>query len=533
MATAANASSYNIPFAIFSAANEAAILLFELIQAHVSPPNLINRGNTIGYQLSLPLTSHDAEPDDSSMKWLVGAGPSPALLEKGVRYINPDILLCTPGATPASRAVRSHIKDIHGVIEFHRLSGVLRFRTFCSRSVIYERGDIHDNDLELNLDKWGKGETCVLRREKNYLRFGPYHFYLQFMAQTEESYGMLTDYLNEHITNNCHGLNPSCLFNFIPKPSPYLRIWRNIWLHNEIPTTHIITGVNIYTGHPIAIKKIHNTEVVRTRRQVIDQLRTALHYKDTQDGGILGVFDIWCSHQTSPPCLFNINRHKTLDRCQNTFYSMPLAEYNFLDLPWSKVAYEVRLSYIHQTLLGLADLHEQGIVHGNIRPESLLILASIKHTLYTDTKIPTAKKAVLSFSTSQRTKTTIDLDETKLDIWALAASWLHAFIRIPSHFKVATKHDHCLLQGQISTKIKEYPSRQPFLALLYQMLAWEPHHRLSVAEVLASDAWQCIQVERQKSETKKRKQKDLMQSARVKRVRVLSPDVEDCRVIEP
>ncbi|KAL7963324.1 hypothetical protein V8C34DRAFT_267889 [Trichoderma compactum] len=204
-----------------------------------------------------------------------------------------------------------------------------------------------------------------------------------------------TSHLNKYMTMNYHGLNPSRLFNFIPKPSPYYKTWRNIWLHNEIPTTHIITGVNIYTGHPIAIKELHNEDLVGRRRQIIDRLQIALHYKDTQDKGILGICDIWCTHQMAS-----------------------------------------RLSYFHQTLLGLAELHEQGIVHGNIRPESLIILANAKRTRHTDFKAPAIKRAVLSFSMSQvwkkmldttrvciapevwrkRTRTTMDLDETKLDI---------------------------------------------------------------------------------------------------------------------
>ncbi|KAL7938082.1 kinase-like domain-containing protein [Trichoderma chlorosporum] len=551
-ATNLNASSTEIPFAFFSAANEAAILLFELIQAKVSSPTLICRGKTIGYQLSLLSSSDDAEADGSTRRWTLGAGPSPALLEKGLKPTEPNLLLCIPGETPASAAVRSHIKDTHGVLEFNKASGVLRFRTFCNRPIIFERGDLHDNDLVLDLDEWGNGKSCVLRREHNYLRFGPYRFCLQFVVKTREDFKMFTKHLDNRIANNYHGLNPSCLFNLIPKPSPYHNVMGNIWLHNEIPTTHIITGVNIYTGHPVAIKKIRNSEIARTRQEVANRLRIALDTKDTQDGGILGVFDIWCSHQTSSPCLLDTNRQKTLDSCRDTFYSTPLAKYNFLDLPWGNTTYKERLSYAHQTLLGLAKLHEQGIVHGNIRPGSLLVLASPKKTSDPDAQAPTTTRAVLSLSTSQvwrkmldttcvciapeiwqqNTRTTADLDETKLDIWALAASWLHIFLQIPGHFKVATKEYHGVLQGQIKMKMTGTSSWKTLFALLDRMLAWEPHDRPSVAEILASDAWQPVREEKEKAEMERRKRKTEMQSSDVKRVRVISPEAEDCRVFE-
>lgn len=37
----------------------------------------------------------------------------------------------------------------------------------------------------------------------------------------------------------------------------------------------------------------------------------------------------------------------------NEYYTLPLAEYNFESMPWSKVDFENRLSYFHQTLVGL------------------------------------------------------------------------------------------------------------------------------------------------------------------------------------
>lgn len=41
------------------------------------------------------------------------------------------------------------------------------------------------NDDDLILDILGKRNTCVLRRERNHLRFGQYSFALEFIARDE------------------------------------------------------------------------------------------------------------------------------------------------------------------------------------------------------------------------------------------------------------------------------------------------------------------------------------------------------------
>ncbi|KAH6605372.1 hypothetical protein Trco_007079 [Trichoderma cornu-damae] len=562
MATAPNAPPRQIPFLVFSAANEAASLLFELIQAKASPPCLISNENTIGYHLSLPLSPDDADADADEdgaesgssgfMRWIIGAGPPPSVVEKRLKHAHPHVLLCTPGDTPASNAVRSHVKDLHAIVKFHPSSGVLMLQTFCDRPIVYERGDVHDQDLTLGLDEWGNGKTCVLRRERNYLRFGPYRFLLEFVAQTRGNYDMFTAHLNEHINGEFHGLNPSRLFNFIPMPSPYHKTLWNVWLHHRIPTTGITAGVNIHTGRPVAVKKVWNKDVARTRRRVIDRLQMALQYRDSRDGGILGIVDIWCDHQTSPPCLFNTHDKEMVDECRHTFYSMPLASYNFLDLPWTKVANNIRLAYLHQTLLGLANLHRQGLVHGNIRPGSLLVLGDAKHAPRADAEALETKRAAICFSMSrvekkmfdatricippevwQNKRATARLDEAKGDVWALAASWLYAFILPPSTFKVATRQDHLQMQAQLDRQVRQNSSLEPFVALLRRMLAWEPQHRPSAAEALESDAWQSVWADKQRTEErKKRKRTAQMRPDGVRRVRVLSPNIEDVRVIE-
>lgn len=569
MAAASICLPRDIPFATFTAANDAAVLLLELIQAKASPPTLISSGNTIGYHISLPISSDSSSPDHNDshsasdsqtlrssklVEWQIGAGASSTLADKGLGYINPDILLCAPGDTPASHAIRNYIKDFHAYITFHPSSGVLRLMTVCDRPIIYEQGDMHDNDLTLRLDEWGKAMTCVLRRERNFLRFGPYRFLFKFVTQTRQNFDRFTAYMNGVIKSDFHGLNPSRLFNFIPMPSPYHETSWNVWLHHKIPTTNVTTGVDIYTGQPVAVKKLWNREISKTRQDVVQRLKMALQSKHTHDSGILGIIDIWCSHQTSPPCIFNASNSEMLDECRYTFYSMPLAGYNFLDLPWTKLEQDTHLAYFHQTLLGLSALHEQGLIHGNIRPSSLLILANTAHTSYTTTKALSTKMAVLSLSMSQVERkpcdttricvapeawqkinggSTTTLDETKLDIWALATSWLYTFMRPPDNFKIVTERDYLQMQTQVQYRIKRLSILGPFAPLLNQMLDWEPERRPTAVEALASNAWQPVWDEKQRREDKmKQKRKAKMQSNGAKRVRVLSPGTEDYKIME-
>ncbi|KAL7894171.1 kinase-like domain-containing protein [Trichoderma sp. SZMC 28014] len=243
-----------------------------------------------------------------------------------------------------------------------------------------------------------------------------------------------------------------------------------------------------------------------------------------------------------------------IDECQHTFYSIPLARYSFLDFHWTKLEHDTRLAYFHQTLLGLSAMHEQGLVHGNIRPSSLLVLANATHKSYTTTKALSTKKAVLSLSMSQTERklydtTSIciapevwekingrpraDLDEAKLDIWALATSWLYTFMRPPDNFKIETERDYLQMRGQVQYRIQRISSLGTFAPLLHQMLAWKPEQRPSAAEALRSTAWQSVWDEKRRREDEmKQKRKAKAQSDGTKRVRVLSPGAEDYKTIE-
>lgn len=130
-------------------------------------------------------------------------------------------------------------------------------------------------------------------------------------------------------------------------------------------------------------------------------------------------------------------------------------------------------------------------------------------------------------------RSTTDLDEAKLDIWALATSWLYTSMRPPDNFRIVTERDYLQMQGQVQYRIKRLSFLGPFAPLLNQMLAWEPEQRPSAAEALASTAWQPVWDEKRRREDKmKQKRKAKAQSDGTKRVRVLSPGTEDYKTLE-
>jgi serine/threonine protein kinase len=299
-----------------------------------------------------------------------------------------------------------------------------------------------------------------------------------------------------------------------------------------------MSGVDIYTGCPVAVKKVEIK--AKTRQHILRRLQVACQYKDKLHKGVLGVIDTWCGHKPSPPCLFN-KRSETVNRCRHVSYSMPLAEHDFLNMPWVKISTNTRLLYFYQTLTGLAELHRQDITHGNILPGSLLILADTKGDPTSDSRsLP--KRAAISLYIRRLEKPNAsvcvapevwkpeeDLDESKADIWALAASWLFAFVRPPSNIKI-TQESYHTLQKTLDNQSKKGFIPDPFATLLRQMLAWDPQDRPSAADALANETWGPVLTHgRSLEDDRKRKRMEKMQnsSTHTRRVRVLSPDVTD------
>ncbi|KAH6606231.1 hypothetical protein Trco_005384 [Trichoderma cornu-damae] len=427
-----------------------------------------------------------------------------AIIKRDLDHVKPDILLCPPEGTLGATIARRSIKDIHATLHFHPKSKVLMLTAASSRPIVYEHGGTDHEDLELS---YPDGKSCVMRRSQNFLRIGDYRFVLEFVARGQDRDGVNV------ASSSYRSLHPLPLFN--PGPMAYSKTCWNVWLHDKIPNTSITAGVNIYTGEPVAVKRLQKKTALRpyTKRR----LQVACQYDKKLEKRVLGVID-------------------------QIFYSTPLAKYSFGDMPWQEVKIENRHALFHQTLVGLAELHEKNIIHGNILPESLLILAEDKPaTAANDQTL--AWRAAISLNMQQAKKRNASvcvapevwetekkeaLDRTKLDIWALGASWLFAFTVPPKNTKMR-EQVYRGLQKTLDCYTDKGSITKPLAKLLRQMLAWEPHDRPSVTEALASDAWQTIKDEKQEEEDRrKRKRIEMIQGGNSgeKRVRVLSPDLD-------
>jgi serine/threonine protein kinase len=369
-------------------------------------------------------------------------------------------------------------------------------------------------------------QSCVMRRSQNFIRFGDYHFVLEFVEHEDKV--SVQPYRGLHLPRTLGRASTA-----------YSKTSWNIWLHNRIPDTSVFSGVNIYTGEPVAIKHLPNRTALMPYTR--NRLQIGRQYDESRDNDILGILDVWCEHNISPPC--SANSHQNIDdnTCKRTFYSMPLAMKSFYDMPWAEIEFEKRLPLLHHTLVGLAELHQQNIIHGNILPESLLIFT--KPGLMTKGKSP-PERAVISLNMRKRKKQpgasicvapeiwerqserNEELDETKLDIWGLAASWLYAFIIPPKQFKI-TEQTYKRIRVSLDAQCKRGNIKEPLAKLLCRMLSWEPQDRPSAADAPTDEVWKPIRDQQQDEEdSRKRKRADMMKSGD-KRVRVLSPNLDE------
>ncbi|KAK4231492.1 putative serine threonine protein kinase [Podospora fimiseda] len=543
-----------VQFASFLPDNAAAVHLLETVQASSSSPAcLISDEDTIAYLLSLPPLSDIPDGDEAlasaNGRWRIGAGPSQRLIEKGVACAKIDILLCPLGNTPGTKRARESIKSAHAVLFFHPESGVLVLRNVCSKPIIYQNGDADGEDLTIYGGVKGR-DSCVLFRERNCLQFGDYHFVLEFNLDP-----LNHDRFREQrdaILSFSHG-RPSRHLALVPTEE-HIRCW-DIRIHHLLSYgahgSQVYCGVQLHTGKPVAVKKMRYKR--DSQHRIRKELEVASLFSDS-DSGVHGLIASWCEHGDSPPC--------RLDKCvskedhEDVYYSMPLAEYDFESMPWAQLDFVERLGYFYQTLSGLIKLHKKEIYHGRIRPISLLIMPETS-PLPTERESSALKpshhlpaKAVISPAVSPKpygkpshpecwvapevyTSTAETPCTTKMDIWALAASWLPAFVVVPSNVKINQRTYRVMIKT-VEDQHQKAKITGAFRNLLLKMLAWDPEERPTGEEALAHDAWAPFLMQKElHGERMRRERNKRIQDAKlgaiegVKKVRVLSPEVED------
>ncbi|KAL6896314.1 hypothetical protein GGI43DRAFT_112970 [Trichoderma evansii] len=359
--------------------------------------------------------------------------------------------------------------------------GALVLQAHCNQqSIIYEQGGIYDEDVQLQAT--GR-EKCVMRRTQNFLRFGDYRFVLEFLSK--DGGQVNSEVQPNNIRHDNHGLYYP--LRLVSAPMIYCAISYNVWLH-PIPHTSRTSGVNIYTGEPIAVITLENNAMSRRARSL---LRIACQCFDKPHKGVLGAIDVWCKHKR-----LNLSYISGLETslycCSQISYSTPLAKYNFRNMQWPYLEYRQRLLYFYQTLLGLSELHQQDTFHGQIMPESLVLVEDVRDA-EPDKNQPPLLRALLSLSIDplgkhlasicvppELCKTgTGKMDKFKADIWALAASWLFAFLRPPDNARMNSE-TYRTLHISIDSQAKKGWIQEPFASLLRQMLALKPQDLLNM-----------------------------------------------------
>lgn len=375
---------------------------------------------------------------------------------------------------------------------------------------------MNNQDVVIYGETSKRDRSCVLRRRQNFLRFGPYRFLLEFTVSPLQQ-----DEFSKRI-NRHHPHHPGDPSSLVPTTDEEPEILWNVWLHQKIPSSlSVWSGVDIQDGQPVAVKAL--LYKAETRQYTIDQLDLASHYNGRPAKGILGIIETWCDHWRSPPCLFRAS--SDLDHCRKTYFSMPLAEQNFLHDCWRQFKTMESATYLYHTLRGLAELHNQGFIHGNIRPELLLIheKRAFISLCMNKAERPDASVCVAPDFWQSRNRES-DLDAAKLDVWALAASWLYRCLNAPPDLMV-TQRSHASIQETLRRRNESGDIKGPLYRLFRRMLAWEPNDRPSVNEALEDEAWRPILAPRVVARKRKRTQTDDDGEDQSKQVRLAIPRV--------
>jgi hypothetical protein len=390
-----------IPFASFFAYNAAALHLLELVQASspraglefaniVDDESNTTDAETLAYILSV----------SGDYRWRVGAGPSTSMTSKISSSCKVDFLLSPPGDSLGAKKARQFIDTNHAVLYFHPKSGMLMLRNTRSKPIIYRHGQVTGEDLELV-----RG-SCVLFRERNYLRFGEYEFVVAFNLDKRQhaKFKIHRDYVTFLHNENAYGnyTRPSRHLALVPAQKHYTL--GSVRIHNKLLKglhSDLYSGVHLHTGQPVAVKKMRYTATTMSwfqrEIQAADTFRGSCEH-------VLGMLDRWRMHNGTA-CKVSCEAPEH----QDEYYSLPLAEYDFETMPWTKIKFPGRLGYMYQTLIGLGKLHEKKITHGRIRPRCLMIVSGYESAAgasesRTPFVLPTGAAISLSVSTYSRDK---------------------------------------------------------------------------------------------------------------------------------
>lgn len=546
-------------FATLFARNAAAIHLLEAVQDHAVPDTylseclIIGVDDEIGYDIKLEVSTAERRDKRDSQTlgiWRIGSGVSWKSGLSRNRGTGVELLLCPPSGSGAGfKCARRSIGALHAQLFFHPDSGVLVLRSVCDRPIFVVAGDI-------TIDRRSEdGTSCVLPRMTNLLRFGDYDFSLDFedmylsLEQADSMKATRDDILLKQ------GAYPSSHLDMFPSPGG--RICGYVWVHRLLDRdacSSVHSGVRLPDGRPVALKRLAYT--AETRSSVMHELEIVAMFGETCRG-VLGKIDkSWCEHGISPPCRLGKPCEGGPDDEELIYYIRALAEFDFASLPWPDLEPEARMDLCYQTLAGLGEIHRRAMIHGRIQPRSLVLLPTLESerpVLAGGAGPPRhpwqlPMRAAISSLSSVRAgphrwgeppaaagpwvapevwgSNEEEPFTDKADVWALAASWMHALFRADSDCdallpaKVDDKSGHELLLRLVKQMRSEGSITRPFCDLVLSMLSWDATARPSVSEALCHAAWESLLNRRQLD----REDRMRVPQGMAKKVRLLSPE---------
>ncbi|KAI9676520.1 MAG: hypothetical protein M1817_000678 [Caeruleum heppii] len=407
-------------------------------------------------------------PKSRSLGWVMGSGRQDDLGEAGV-----DFLL-----TSRSKAYR--VRGRHARLVHNLSTGILMIQTDYNRRVLL------DGKLSI------QGGKQAITTTSTGIILGDLAYSLVFTNLNEDVYKAQLSALRTEVGMTDSEPPPS--LGPIPSATHYDIMGYTVQgVFAEGSTCTVAAGIKKDEGSAVAVKRMkrnkHNFDSIQKEIDVLRRIgqhpRVCCLVEDLFSGG---------SDKAA-------GRHQ-IDEV-HLIYS-PLAMKSFFDVIESDLSDDHRAVLVKQSLQGIAYIHQQGIMHRDIKPRNMALTSehkpraiiidfglaswderSIDHRVGT---IAYLAPEVMELKTGQGSQS---YDKT-IDIWALGLSALELFMRQHTSHKPIDR----VRYDTFTRALDSDPSKSvPLHRLLGRMLQWEPTQRISASGALLDPALCAVDAE--------------------------------------
>ncbi|KAF7509015.1 hypothetical protein GJ744_008410 [Endocarpon pusillum] len=379
-----------------------------------------------------------------------------------------------------------HVAPVHLHLRFNRRSGIL---------LLIAAGD-KPVELFIEQDGWislQRVEQRALYQPINLIRLGEYRFDLVYALPQGKN--QINDYLAGK-----HEFFHEKLETQIPKKFPWLIPSETYSILGHVLSYNTLTyggfgwisnGIDIITGDPVAIKEIsikkgHGASISGIQA-IQREIEIGVSLKDCKH--VAPTLRAWCEHNRYAYCG---------GENEKVYLTSPLGLRDFDSLDFAQLQHSKdRLRLARGTLLGLAEIHSQGIIHRDIQTKNLLVM-SLEPPTGVIIDFGKATKAKWAENTYIGPKHTLAPEvwgttgyTNKIDIW----SWAYA-ITMKLGYRVP--RDNPPIQPERAKAMRHYLTDLAgrsgsllvgLINLLLRMLQVEPGDRPTAEEALRAKCW--------------------------------------------